>query len=128
MMYVSRKKCGYIIFMYFLTRLTKLLYNNNEVYFLIFERNKDMRIKDGFVLRNVAGMNVVVSTDIKAKFDGMITLNDTGAFMWRLLEEGTDKQKLLERIIEEYEIDENTASDDIDEFVKKLADAEVLAL
>ncbi len=85
-----------------------------------------MRIRDGFILRSVAGMNVVVSTDIKSDFDGMITLNHTGMFMWKLLENGTDRQTILEKMTDEYEVDAETASADIDEFIKKLADAGVL--
>ena len=42
-----------------------------------------MRIKDGFVLRNVAGSFIAVATGEEAiNFNAMITTNETGAFLW----------------------------------------------
>ena len=45
-----------------------------------------MKIKKGFILLEVAGSNVVVCVDGELSFNGMITLNETGAFIWKQLE------------------------------------------
>ena len=48
-----------------------------------------MKIKDGFILREVAGSFVVVAVGKRAgEFNGVINLNQTSAFMWRMLEKG----------------------------------------
>lgn len=86
-----------------------------------------MRIKDGYVLRQVAGNSIVIAVGEEAlNFNGIITINGAGAFLWNLLSDGADKERLLSEMLKEYDIDEKTASDDIDEFIKKLKDADLL--
>ena len=53
-----------------------------------------MKIKDSFVLRNIAGINTVISADPASGFDGMITLNETGVFMWNILKNGATVDEL----------------------------------
>lgn len=84
-----------------------------------------MKIKDCFVLKNIAGVNTVISTSLKTTFEGMITLNDTGVFMWKLLEKGSSLDELTEKIVEEYGIDKPTAQKDVQAFVEKLATIDV---
>lgn len=80
-----------------------------------------MKIKQGFVLRNVADATIVVPTGAASiDFNGMITLNETGAFLWRLLEQETTEQQVLEAMLEEYDVDESTARAGIARFVAKL--------
>lgn len=86
-----------------------------------------MRIKDGYVLRQVAGNSIVIAVGEEAlNFNGIITINGAGAFLWNLLSDGADKEMLLSAMLKEYDIDKKTASDDIDEFIKKLKDADLL--
>lgn len=86
-----------------------------------------MRIKSDYVMREVAGNCVVVPTGKAAvDFSGMITLNDTGAFLWKQLAEDPSEQELLFAMLEEYETDEATAKADISEFLKKLKAADLL--
>ena len=79
-----------------------------------------MKIKDSFVLRNIAGINTVISADPASEFDGMITLNETGVFMWNILKNGATVDKLIDAVISEYEIDKETATTDSNEFISKL--------
>lgn len=87
-----------------------------------------MRIKPGYMLREVAGYNVVVPVgDAALDFNGMINLNETGAFLWKLLAEGdTDAEKMTAALLEEYEIDTQTARADVETFVKKMKEAVLL--
>lgn len=81
-----------------------------------------MKIKEGFVLRQVADATIVVpSGEASLDFNGMITLNDTGAFLWRMLETGAEKDELLAAMLKEYVVDEKTAINGIDKFIEKLA-------
>jgi hypothetical protein len=88
-----------------------------------------MKIKPGFLLRNVADVNVVVPVgEMSVDFNGIITLNDTGKFLFeRLMVEDTSEDGLLLLMLEEYEVDEETAKADIREFVSKIEEANLFA-
>ena len=87
-----------------------------------------MKIKEGFVLRKVSEAYVVIAVGEAAmNFNGMITLNETGAFLWEKLAQGCeDKKELVDTILSEYDVAEKLASKDVDVFVAKLETAGVL--
>lgn len=77
-----------------------------------------MKIKKGFVIRNVGGENVVVPVGEMAKsFHGMINLNSTGAFLWQFFSEEHTVDEAVALIQKEYDIDETTAKNDVQAFV-----------
>ena len=80
-----------------------------------------MKLKEKLVLRQVAGTWVVLpmGKDV-ISFDGMLNLNDTGVLLWKRLESGAEKQDLIEALTAEYDVSEEQASADIDEFIEKL--------
>ena len=76
-----------------------------------------MRIKDDFITRTIAGETVVVPTgEAAARLNGMITLNETGAFIWHFLREAHTKEELLAAMLEEFDVDEADARADIEGF------------
>jgi len=79
-----------------------------------------MKISTGYILKRIAEKNIVVSVGDNAEFKGMITLNETGAFFWELLEKGTTIEKMLEKVVEEYDVSSEKASKDINNFIEKL--------
>ena len=80
-----------------------------------------MKIKEGFMLRNVADNYVVVPMGKEAAdFNGMITLNETGAFMWKCLEKGCTKDELVTKVLEEYEAEEEQVIQSVERFVKEI--------
>jgi hypothetical protein len=80
-----------------------------------------MKIKEGFILRNVAGNNVVVPIgQATLDFNGMMSLNDTGAFIFEKLLQGISREDLIQAVVEEYEIDKELATTDVDNFIKKV--------
>lgn len=85
-----------------------------------------MKISEGYLLRNVAGKNIVVSVGSNVSFNGMLTLNDTGVFFWNLLQNDISKEELLEKVLKEYDVSREEASKDIDEFIEKLTEAKIL--
>lgn len=85
-----------------------------------------MKIKNGFVLRQVAGQTVVLPADSALDLNMMITLNETGAFLWERLQNDTDEAALVAALLEEYDVDEETAKQSVQAFVKKLSDNEFL--
>ena len=81
-----------------------------------------MKIKDGFMLRTVADSTVVVPYSEAVDFNGMITLNRTGAFIWKQLQTETTRDELIALLIKEYSIDGATAAAGADSFIKRLGE------
>ena len=86
-----------------------------------------LKLKEGLILREVAGSYVVVAVGKAAvEFNAMITLNETGAFLWKALEKGATEESLTEALLDEYEVDKDTASADVKEFIEKIKEAKLL--
>ena len=80
-----------------------------------------MKIKQGFVMRDVAGQAVAVATGEASKtFHGMIKLNTTGAKIWRGIEEGLNAPAIAERLSAEYDINPERAQNDVDAFIERM--------
>ena len=79
-----------------------------------------MKIKDGFILRSVAGQTVVLPTGDELDLNLMITLNETGTFLWERLQTETDEETLTAALLAEYDVDENTARNAVKAFAAKL--------
>lgn len=87
-----------------------------------------MTIRENYVLRQVAGSYVVVAAgEASVNFNGMLTLNDSGALLWRTLEHGADEAGLISALTSEYEVSDEQAGRDIAEFLKALREAGCLA-
>ena len=87
-----------------------------------------MKIKEGFVAKEIAGQYVVVALGEASKvFNGIIKLNDSGRFIWELIAEGKEKDTIIDALLEEYEgVDRETAEKDFDNFVNTLKGANIL--
>lgn len=86
-----------------------------------------MKIKDNFMLRKVADCYVVVPIGAAvAGFNGMINLNEAGAFLWQLLENDTTEDAVVAAMLEHYEVDEEVARNDVRKFIAQLNDANLL--
>lgn len=80
-----------------------------------------MKIKEGFLLRNVAGNHVVVPIgEATIDFNGMMSLNGTGAFLFGKLIEGTSKEQLIKDLMDEYDISIELATKDVEDFILKV--------
>ena len=94
---------------------------------LFVKEDIDMKLKDGFLLREVAGQTVVLPTGGELDLNMMITLNDTAAFLWEQLQKETDEAALVAALLGEYEVDEATAQKAVADFVAKLREHGFLA-
>ena len=84
-----------------------------------------MKTRSEFVMREVAGSYVVVPC---GKCDhGIMKLNESGAFLWKILERGADKESLLRAMLKEYDVTEEKATADIDAFLKALASIDAIS-
>lgn len=86
-----------------------------------------MKVKENFVLKKIAGSYMVVPVRTRAvDFSGIIKLSESGAFLWKILEKGAEREKLIACMLDEYAVDEATAAADIDRFIAKLREADLL--
>ncbi len=86
-----------------------------------------IKIKDGFVLRKVADNYLVVAVGGAVKdFNGIINLNETGAFLWEILTKGATEEETVKKLTEEYDVTEETAKADVAKFIEKLKSANLL--
>ena len=86
-----------------------------------------MKIKKDFVLRKVAGEYVVIPVgENVVDFTAMIALNETSAFIWKLLETETTTAEITKKVIDEYDVDEAKAEKDVEGFIIKLKEADIL--
>ena len=80
-----------------------------------------MKLKKNFVLRQVAGAWVVLPLSAETvNFSGMLQLNDSGAMLWRVLEEGGGQEALVDALLGEYDVTREQAEADVQEFLAKL--------
>ena len=79
-----------------------------------------MKLKDGFILRQLAGQNVVIPSGAGMDLNLMITLNDAGKLLWEMLEKGAEEKDLVAGLLKEYNVDEATAAKHVALFVQKM--------
>lgn len=80
-----------------------------------------MKIKKGFMLRRVADTWVVIPLGERVvDFNGMISLSESGALLWKRLLQGAELDDLVRVLTQEYEVDEKTAVQDCTEFAESV--------
>ena len=82
-----------------------------------------MKLKENFALRQVADTWVVLSLwSENVDFNGMLTLNESGALLWKALEQGGDREALADTLCREYDVARAEALADVDAFLEKLTE------
>lgn len=77
-----------------------------------------MNLNKDFILRNIAGESILVATGSATQdFNGMITLNEVATFILENIDECETEEVVVEKVLEEFEIDEETAKNDVREFL-----------
>ena len=80
-----------------------------------------MQVGKEFVLREIAGEYIIIPTGkMVSRFNGLITVNEVGVSLWNLLQEDVTLEQLVQGVLDEYEVEESVAREDILEFLEKL--------
>ena len=80
-----------------------------------------MKVQNDFVLREIAGDYVIIPTGKTVlSFNGLITVNEVGADLWKMLQSEVSFDDLVQGILDIYDVDETTAREDIQEFLDTL--------
>ena len=79
---------------------------------------KKFRANPNFISRKIAGESVLVAIGAMAlKIHGMIVLSESGQLLWEKLQETCTESDLVEAILSEYDIDSDTAREDVSTFL-----------
>lgn len=83
-----------------------------------------MKIKKGFTLKKIGDEKVVLAVGSASRYlNGIIKLNDTGAFLWEELEKGSDREQLAVTFAKTVGISFEQAQRDVDGFLQMLKGA-----
>ena len=78
-----------------------------------------MKIKDGFYMTEIGSDYVIIAGTPEAKklFDGMLRLNETGAFLWKKLADGASETELADALAAEYGVSREVSEKDTADFL-----------
>ena len=80
-----------------------------------------MKVNQDFILREVAGENFLIPLGQAAlRIHGMIVMTDSGVLLWKKLQTEQTIESLTESLLEEYDVDRQTAQKDVTEFIEKM--------
>lgn len=80
-----------------------------------------MKIRSGFILREVLGSPMVVATgDAARNFHGMIKLNETAGFIWRCLQDGLTELQIAAKLAEVYDVSPERAAADVAALLRQM--------
>ena len=83
-----------------------------------------MKLKIDFIVKKVADKSVAIAVDGNASgFNGMLTLNDTGGFIFECLKEDTTVEAITKSFLAEYDCTREQAVNTIENFIQKLREA-----
>ena len=81
-----------------------------------------MKVSKEFVLREIAGDYIIIPTGKAVlEFNGLITVNEVGVSLWKMLQEEATYEELVKGILDEYDVEESVAREDIQEFLDRLS-------
>lgn len=76
------------------------------------------RIKEGFIVRKIGGQCMAVPTGkMTSEIHGMISLSESAELLWKALENGAEKEALVDILTENYEVESSQAAADVDRFL-----------
>lgn len=86
-----------------------------------------MKLKKGFVLSKAGDDYVAVATGEAGKtFKGLVRNNATAAFLFEQLKEERSKEDLVKALLDTYEVDAETAENDVSNFLNTIQEAGIL--
>lgn len=86
-----------------------------------------MKADKSYVLREIAGEYMIIPTGKTVlNFNGLITINEVAASIWKMLQEDVSFETLVQGILDEYDVEEKVAQKDIREFLDILSEAGIL--
>lgn len=86
-----------------------------------------MRIDKEFILREIAGDYIIIPAGKTVlNFNGLITVNEVGVSLWNMLQNEVTFEELVQGILDEYDVEESVAREDVQEFLAALIDVGII--
>ena len=87
-----------------------------------------MKKKPGINMRNICGENIIVAEgNVNIDFTNILSLNESAAYLWqRIGDEHFDIDTLTQWLMEEYEVDIDTARQDVIAMVDKWLELNII--
>ena len=86
-----------------------------------------MRIFKEFILREIAGDYIIIPAGKTVlDFNGLITVNEVGVSLWNMLQNEVTFEELVQGILDEYDVEESVAREDVQEFLAALIDVGII--
>lgn len=80
-----------------------------------------MKIKDGYIMKEVAGSKVVMAIGAESTiFNGIITFNEVGAEVFSMLDGSNSVEKIVEVISEKYDVSNEVVTEDVLSIINKM--------
>ena len=86
-----------------------------------------MRIDKEFILREIVGDYIIIPAGKTVlDFNGLITVNEVGVSLWNMLQNEVTFEELVQGILDEYDVEESVAREDVQEFLAALIDVGII--
>ena len=86
-----------------------------------------MKITREYILREIAGDYIIIPTGKTVlDFNGLITLNEVGVSLWKMLQNEVTFDDLLQGVLDEYDVEPAVAREDIQEFLDQLVNRGII--
>lgn len=86
-----------------------------------------MKIRKELVKRTIAGDVILVPVgNASLELKGLLTLNETGESIWDLLPQCETVDEIVEKMLEEYDVDEAVLRADVDAILSQLRELEII--
>lgn len=88
-----------------------------------------MRVIKELILRDIVGEHILVPYGKAAlSIKGMINLSESAAVLWQALETERSEDELVRLLLDNYEVDEQTARADVHQFTEKMLEMGIIEL
>lgn len=84
-----------------------------------------MTINPKYRLKKVGGKSIIISQN-SLNFEGILTLNDTGEFIWQMLEKGAETGGIVTALADECNVPEDEIKDEVFDFIENLKKANIV--
>ncbi len=92
-----------------------------------FEEKKKYRIKDGYLMREIAGENTIISSDPNNEMEnGIMSPNGSASLMWEVFQKPSTKEDAVQQVVAEYNVKIEKARNAVQRFVNELLQYKVL--
>lgn len=81
-----------------------------------------MNIKQELVYREILGEHILIPVSGASDKNGLFVMTELGAFIWNLIKDEKNQDEILKCILDEYDVEEETAKNDLEEFLVSLRD------